>query len=88
MAQPDPRIVRGALGTLKHDGQFYLGHRYGEGCLSNALIETFDGYLRCNACFTPLTDDAAEFVLGTHRPSPWEATERGTFILKMQDALP
>ena len=82
MAQPDPRIGMDALGALIHDDESYLIHD-AKGCPKTALIEIFDGYLRCSSCFTALADPAAESVIGfEYQPTPWKETGRGTFKLK------
>lgn len=82
MAQPDPRIVMDALGAFAHDGEFYLIHD-AKGCPKNALIENFDGYLRCSSCFTALADSAAEAVMGfAYQPTTWQMTGQETYKLK------
>jgi len=61
--QPDPRVTQHELGSFAMPGQssIYVTHAR-PGCPRNAIIEVFDGYLRCWACRKPLTDNAARYV--------------------------
>jgi hypothetical protein len=73
--QPDPRIHKIDLGTLEFNGQKYVIHDKA-GCPRNACIERCEeGYLRCWACYTPLNDEAAQYV-----EAFFKETDRGTFI--------
>ena len=76
--QPDNRISTHDLGYLELNGKRYVIHDK-PGCPRNACIERFDGYLRCWACHTVLTDKAAEYVVDT-----FEETEKGAFVFSRE----
>ena len=65
MFQPDYRIRTRDLGviTLRNNEvvkRFVTHDRVG--CPRNAVVEQFNGFLRCWACRTPLNEEAAEYV--------------------------
>lgn len=65
--QPDPRIKVDKIGVLSLGGRRYVIHA-ARGCPRNACIENFDGHLRCWACHTPLTEEAAAYVRNNAHP--------------------
>ena len=65
--QPDPRIRIEDLGVFSLGGRRFVLHDR-RGCPRNAVVEQFQGTLRCWACHTPLNQEAAEYVRGNAHP--------------------
>lgn len=72
--QPDPRVSAKSLGSFSVNDKEYVIHNH-PGCPRNAIIEVFDGYLRCWSCRKPLTDEARDFVLARA-----QKTDTGDFV--------
>ena len=74
--QPDHRIKQEELKFFRLDKKVFVIHGR-PGCPRNACIEEFDGFLRCWACYNPLTDRAARYVRNN-----FEKTDNGAFIVR------
>jgi len=63
--QPDYRIKVeniGKWGTGGFNAPKFVNHG-GQGCPKMGLIELYEDYLRCSYCGTPLSDEAAQYIM-------------------------
>jgi len=65
--QPDFRIRLGDLGIFILGGRRYVTHDQ-RGCPRNAVVENYQGNLRCWACHMPLNEEAAQYVRKNAHP--------------------